>query len=107
MTCLSELRAVGIDVSLSVDGNIKLSAPPGTITGDLLEQVKTNKDAIISELVPDLQNWICRARSAPTIVDVQNVLDQFRPLKWTDEQRAEMARACERHRQAIAKLNTS
>lgn len=40
----------------------------------------------------DLNSWLNRIRQAETRAQVFAILDEFRPLPWTDEERAQMAK---------------
>lgn len=40
----------------------------------------------------DLQSWLMRVHEAKTRAEVFRLLDEFRPLNWTDDQRALMSR---------------
>lgn len=42
---------------------------------------------------PDLEQWLLKMERAASCKEVFELLDQFRPLDWTDEQRAAMAHA--------------
>lgn len=44
---LSTIRKLGAELSL-VDGKLKISAPDGVLTADLLEEIKKNKDELVS-----------------------------------------------------------
>ena len=41
----------------------------------------------------DLNSWITRVQKAGTAKDVLVILDEFRPLSWTNDDRARMAKA--------------
>jgi hypothetical protein len=41
----------------------------------------------------DLDNWLVKIRQAKSHQEVFQLLDEFRPLEWSDEQRAAMAKA--------------
>ncbi len=49
----------------------------------------------------DLESWLTGVRQANSRSEIFALLDQFRPLAWTDEQRAAMARTYVR---ALTKL---
>ena len=40
----------------------------------------------------DLDSWLKKVLAAKSRADVFRVLEEFRPLDWTDEQRAAMAK---------------
>lgn len=40
----------------------------------------------------DLNSWLNRIRQAETRAQVFSILDEFRPLSWTDEERSQMAK---------------
>ena len=40
----------------------------------------------------DLNLWLSRVRVAPSRKQIFNILDEFRKLEWTDEQRSMMAK---------------
>ncbi len=40
----------------------------------------------------DLQIWLKNVNAAKSRVDVFRLVEQFRPMEWTDEQRAVMAK---------------
>jgi hypothetical protein len=40
----------------------------------------------------DLNSWLNRIRQAETRAQVFAVLDEFRPLSWSDEERSQMAK---------------
>ncbi|MGN7818473.1 hypothetical protein ACTJJB_00005, partial [Chitinophaga sp. 22536] len=46
---LNELRKIGVQLQL-VDTQLKLNAPAGALTPDLIGQIRENKDAIIAYL---------------------------------------------------------
>ena len=41
----------------------------------------------------DLDQWLIRVRQAKSRPEVLKLLDEFRPLTWTDEQRSVMGKA--------------
>ena len=41
----------------------------------------------------DLDSWLKKVQAAKSRANVFAILDEFRPLAWTDDQRAAMARA--------------
>ena len=41
----------------------------------------------------NLESWLERIHAAKSRVDVFRIVEEFRPLEWTDEQRAAMAKA--------------
>lgn len=49
----------------------------------------------------DLESWLRQARAPKSRAEILRLVDQFRPLEWTDEQRAAMARVYVR---ALSKL---
>lgn len=40
----------------------------------------------------DVKPWLERIQKAKTKSDIYKILDEFRPLNWTDEQRSAVAR---------------
>ncbi|HEY9791194.1 MAG TPA: hypothetical protein V6D22_12385 [Candidatus Obscuribacterales bacterium] len=47
----------------------------------------------MTEAKPDLNSYITRVQKANSAKDVLSVLDEFRPLPWSDDERARMAKA--------------
>lgn len=41
----------------------------------------------------DIQDWINKVKRAESAQDVLHILDQFRPLAWTNQERSAMAHA--------------
>jgi len=53
------------------------------------------------EAALDLDQWLKRVQKASSRPAVFKLLDEFRPLPWTDEQRASMGRAYIRRLESI------
>lgn len=50
----------------------------------------------------NLDSWLEKIHAAKSRADVFRTLEEFRPLEWTDEQRAAMARAYMRALEVLA-----
>ena len=97
---IERLAQAGITFVPAAGGTFKLFTPPD-IDADTLAVVRSSKANIVAELNESLEFWIDTALSAGSNDDLNDVLDCFRPLRWTDEQRANMARACDRRRHVL------
>lgn len=83
-----------------IAGEVKLFIPP-SLSNSFIDELRANKPTIISELMMSISFWVHSVNSLASISEIQNTLDFFRPLEWTDLERAEMAQACERKRQSL------
>ena len=88
---LSRLSAAGVRLGLNGD-RLTLDAPVGVLTPDLMADLKNQKPQIIEALM-ELSYWTSRVYRAASRDQVLSIVDEFRPLPWTDEQRSQMSRA--------------
>lgn len=87
---LCRLNALGAKISLD-DEELVIDAPKNALTPDLVAVIKQQKSEIIRELRCDLNFWLKRIRQARTKDEIFTILDKYRPLNWTDQQRAQMS----------------
>lgn len=55
---LSELEAIGVQISVDADGNLRVKAAAGVLTSDLLRVIGEAKPALLSELRGELVNFV-------------------------------------------------
>lgn len=55
----------------------------------------------------DLKQWLTEVQAAKSRAEVMRILAKFRPLDWTDDQRAAMARAYMRVLETLAPEDSS
>jgi len=56
----------------------------------------------MTDLAADLNQWLDRLGQAKSREEIFRLVDQFRVLSWSDEQRAKMAKAYMRALEAMA-----
>jgi hypothetical protein len=91
---ITELQRKGITFKLTGE-TLKVVAPIELANDELKEVIKKNKEQLICELRQQQANlnfWFHLIRQATTKEEVFRILDDFRPLKWSDEQRASISR---------------
>ncbi len=81
---------LGFKLSLTAEG--KLSISPTELTARQITLIKEHKAEII-QCLKALNNWIERVKQAQSQQEIFDILTRFRPLDWSDEQRAKMSRA--------------
>ena len=55
---LGELEAIGVQLSVNADGNLRVKAAAGVLTPDLLRAIGEAKLALLSELRGELVNFV-------------------------------------------------
>lgn len=79
---LSSLQQRGASITLDRD-ELVIRAPQGALTTDLIDSLKSHKQAIVEYLEPKvnefLKPWLNRVRSTVTIADLSAVLADFQP----------------------------
>jgi hypothetical protein len=96
MTTTQHLRTLGVLLTVA-GGKLKYSAPKGVLTPGIVDDIRRNKAEIINEISASLDHWISRVNSAKTFDDVLAIVGQeFRPMQWTDQQRAQMSKVYNR-----------
>lgn len=87
---INQLHNAAIWVALEGD-MLTIDAPAGTLTPELLAEIKERKPEIIEALSGSLEHWIGRVRKAESKAEVFAILADFKPLDWADDQRAQMS----------------
>lgn len=100
---LSQLRASGVRVSSNGD-KLKIEAPAGAINPDLMVAIREQKSQLIDAL-SSLDYWLTRVRQAGGRQEMFDILDEFRSLSWTDEDRAQMSRTYVRRLESVVEVD--
>jgi hypothetical protein len=92
-TTLSRLQSLGVNVKIDpLGGDLIVDAPRNALTPELLASIKRDKAEIVEEVKADLSFWLSCVSRATSKQEIFDILDAFRPLPWTDEERAQMSR---------------
>lgn len=88
---VEELEDRGFKVSLTTEGKVRVAGQPPSVANTVqLAGVKQHKDEIV-QVLTELQQWYLRIDSALSKEEVFALLADFRPLPWTNHQRAAMS----------------
>lgn len=80
---LDYYKEQGIAITLS-DGQLGIEAYDDVLTPEIKQGIKDRKQQLLGEL------WLVRMNEAQTDDEVFKILEEYRLLDWTDDQRLEM-----------------
>lgn len=76
------------------------------IAARMKRQAQTEFESAMKLPPDDLDYWLVRVRSSASQAEVFDLLDKFRPLPWSDEQRALISRAYINRLEALQRERT-